>query len=105
MVTLGPLVNEVAVRLGLEFHPWQAWRAAVSYELEKCAAGKRLSAGTCVTIAGRQTGKTTAVTADVAFRCLAPDLPELAKMVGHPVGPQHVAFTAQDRIGALGPLV
>jgi hypothetical protein len=101
-VTLGPLVNEVAVRLGLEFHPWQAWRAAVSYELEKCKAGKRLSAGTCVTIAGRQTGKTTAVTADVAFRCLAPDLPELAKVVGHPVGPQHVAFTAQDRIGALG---
>ena len=35
-------------------------------------------------------------------RCLAPDLPELAALVGHPVGPQHVAFTAQDRIGALG---
>lgn len=102
VVTLGPLVNQVAARLGLEFHAWQAWRAAVSYELERCPAGKRLSAGTCVTIAGRQTGKTTAVTADVAFRCLAPDLAELGKVVGHPVGRQHVAFTAQDRIGALG---
>ena len=55
-----------------------------------------------MTLAGRQVGKTTAVTADVAMRCMAPDLPELALIVGHPVGPQKVAFTAQDRIGALG---
>ena len=35
------------------------------------------------------------------MRCLAPDIPELALTVGHPVGAQQVAFTAQDRIGAL----
>ena len=100
--SLGPVVVAVAERLGLRLHPWQAWRAAVSYELEPCPVGQRLAAGVTMTLAGRQTGKTTAVTADVAMRCMAPDLPELAQLVGHRVGPQHVAFTAQDRIGALG---
>jgi hypothetical protein len=100
--TLGAQVAEIAEQLGMAFFPWQRHRADVSYELAKCPAGRRLAAGTALTIAGRQTGKTAAVTADVAFRCLAPQLPAVAAAVGHPVGPQHVAFTAQDRIGALG---
>ena len=99
--TLGEVIYDVADQLGLELFDWQAYRAAVSYELEPCKAGKRLAAGVCLTLAGRQTGKTTAVTTDVAMRCLAPDIPELALTVGHPVGAQRVAFTAQDRIGAL----
>ena len=101
-LTLGPVVAEVADQLGMPFFAWQRHRADVSYELEPCPAGVRLAAGTALTIAGRQTGKTAAVTADVAFRCLAPELPAVAAAVGHPVGAQHVAFTAQDRIGALG---
>ena len=104
--TLGPVVITIGRRLGLRMHDWQAWRAMVSYELEpyppaKQQPGLRLAAAVAMTIAGRQTGKTTSVTTDVGFRCMAPDLPEVAEMVGHPVGPQHVAFTAQDRIGAL----
>ena len=103
MPTLGRVVAELAVGLGLTLHPWQEHRADVSYELtDTVACRRRLAAGVCLTIAGRQTGKTTAVTADVAMRCLAPDLHAVADLVGHPVGPQHVAFTAQDRIGALG---
>lgn len=101
--TVGSVVIDVASRLGLTLHPWQQHRANVCGELVAAKdGGRRLAAQTTLTLAGRQTGKTTAVTADVATRCLAPDLPELAGLVGHPVARQHVAFTAQDRIGALG---
>ena len=100
--TLGPLVAEIAAELGMPFFAWQRHRADVSYELERGPLGRRLAAGTALTIAGRQTGKTTAVTADVAFRCMAPELDAVAKAVGHRIGPQEMAFTAQDRIGALG---
>jgi hypothetical protein len=102
--TIGGVVAQVAADMGLDLHPWQRFRADVSGEIVRVGAHEvaRLAARVALTIAGRQTGKTTAVTADVATRCLAPDLDELAVMFGHPIGPQHVAFTAQDRIGALG---
>jgi hypothetical protein len=55
--TLGPVVGDIAGRLGLDFYAWQRWRADVSYELEPCAVGQRLAASTLLTIAGRQTGR------------------------------------------------
>ena len=100
--TIGPIVDAVAKGMGLALHPWQRYRADVCGELTTCATGRRLAAGVTGTMVGRQSGKTTAVACDVATRCLAPDIPELAELVGHTIGPQHVAFTAQDRIGALG---
>lgn len=101
--TIGPVVCAVAEAMGLEFYPWQRYRADVCGELftRPDGHGRRLAANTTMTMVGRQTGKTTAVTADVATRCMAPDIPELAALVGHPVAPQHVAMTAQDRIAAL----
>jgi hypothetical protein len=100
--TIGTVVADIAEAMGLELHPWQRYRADVNGEIVTAKGVRRLAARVATTIAGRQTGKTTAVTADVATRCLAPGLPEMLDLFGHPIGPQHVAFTAQDRIGALG---
>jgi hypothetical protein len=92
----------VARELGCEPHPWQQHRADVNYELVKCLGGYRLAAKVSGTMVGRQAGKTWAAAVDIAFRGLAPSLPEVAALVGHAVGPQHIAFTAQDRASALG---
>jgi hypothetical protein len=95
------VVGDIAKAMGLRFHPWQRHRAEVCGELVRVRGRTRLAASTTLTMVGRQAGKTTAVTADVATRCLAPDLPSMAALVGHRIGPQHVAMTAQDRIAAL----
>lgn len=100
--TIGPILDATARAMGVRLFPWQRYRADVCGELAERADGRRLAAGVTGTMVGRQSGKTTAVAVDIATRCLAPDIPELAELVGHPIGPQHTAFTAQDRIGALG---
>jgi hypothetical protein len=98
--TLGGAWADVMRQLGFEPHPWQQYRADVQYELVPCAHGMRLAATDVGTMVGRQTGKTAAAGADIVLRGLAPNLPEVVEAVGHRIGPQHIAFTAQDRQSA-----
>ena len=99
--TLGAVWADVMRTLGFEPHPWQQYRADVQYELVPCEHGMRLAATDVGTMVGRQTGKTASAGADIVLRGLAPDLPEVVAAVGHRIGPQHIAFTAQDRQSAL----
>ena len=88
--------------LGFEPHVWQQLRADVSYELVPAkGGGMRLAARVGGTMVGRQSGKTASAAGDIMLRGLAPSLPQVVEFVGHPIGPQHVAFTAQDRNSAL----
>jgi hypothetical protein len=98
--TLGAVWATVAAGVGFVPHVWQQHRADVSYELVPCDAGMRLAAKSSGTMVGRQGGKTAAAAVDVTFRAIAPSLPEVAEAVGHPIGPQYIAFTAQDRANA-----
>ena len=98
--TLGGVWTDMMRGLGFEPHVWQQLRADVQYELVPCEWGMRLAAGEAGTMVGRQGGKTAASGADVLLRAMAPSLPDVALQIGHPIGPQHIAFTAQDRQSA-----
>lgn len=100
--TIGPVVAAVAAELGFELHDWQLHVADVAGELVPRGRRRRLAAKMVGAMVGRQSGKTALAATQVATRCLAPSLPDLEALLGFRPGPQHVAFTAQDRIGALG---
>jgi hypothetical protein len=96
--TLGPMLAEVAGRMGVELHPWQRHVADVSLELVRRRNRWRLAAGSVGVVVGRQTGKTMLAACRIALQCLLPSLevPRCGR-----VRSQHVAFTAQDRNAAL----
>ena len=99
--TLGAVWAEMMRGLGLEPYAWQQYRADVQYELVPARdGGLRLAAGSAGTMVGRQSGKTSASAGDILLRALAPSLPEVVALVGHPISAQHIAFTAQDRQSA-----
>lgn len=99
--TLGPFVTRMADQMGVEMYEWQRNLSDISLEMHEAEAGRRLTSSMVGVLVGRQSGKTTWTVWRIAFQCLAPSIQGLDEVIGHQIIPQHVGFTAQDRVSAV----